>query len=58
MFYGFDKVLVCTNYNYKGKIIDYLPYDLSESSLKPLTIIQRMVKDLRQIDSFEILPQT
>ena len=55
---GFDKVLVCTNYNYKGKIIDYLPYDLSESSLKPVyKEFKGWSEDLRQIDSFENLPE-
>ena len=55
---GFDKVLVCTNYNYKGKIIDYLPYDLSESSLKPVyKEFKGWSEDLRQIDSFENLPK-
>ena len=55
---GFDKVLVCTNYNYKGKIIDYLPYDLSESSLKPIyKEFKGWSEDLRQIDSFENLPK-
>ena len=55
---GFDKVLVCTNYNYKGKIIDYIPYDLSESSLKPVyKEFKGWSEDLRQIDSFENLPK-
>ena len=55
---GFDKVLVCTNYNYKDKIIDYLPYDLSESSLKPVyKEFKGWSEDLRQIDSFENLPE-
>ena len=55
---GFDKVLVCTNYNYKGKIIDYLPYDLSESSLKPVyKEFKGWSENLRQIDSFENLPK-
>ncbi len=55
---SFDKVLVCTNYKYKGKIIDYLPYDLSESSLKPVyKEFKGWSEDLRQIDSFENLPK-
>ena len=55
---GFDKVLVCTNYKYKGKIIDYLPYDLSESSLKPVyKEFKGWSEDLRQIDSFKNLPK-
>ena len=55
---GFDKVLVCTNYNYKGKIVDYLPYDLSESSLKPVyKEFKGWSGDLRQIDCFENLPE-
>ena len=55
---GFDKVLVCTNYKFKGKIIDYLPYDLNESSLKPVYMeFKGWSEDLRQIDSFENLPK-
>ena len=55
---GFDKVLVCTNYKYKGEIIDYLPYDLSENSLEPVyKEFKGWSEDLRQINSFENLPE-
>ena len=33
---GFDKVLICTNYKYRGLIIDNLPYDLSDESIEPI----------------------
>ena len=55
---SFDFVLVCSIFNYKGNIIDYLPYDLSESSLKPVyKEFKGWSEDLRQIDSFENLPE-
>ena len=32
----FDTIKVCTHYEYQGKTIDYLPYDLEDPSLKPI----------------------
>jgi len=32
----FDEIKVCTGYEYQGKTIDYLPYELKEGELKPI----------------------
>ncbi|HLV53296.1 MAG TPA: adenylosuccinate synthase [Cryomorphaceae bacterium] len=32
----FDTIKVCTAYEYRGKIIDHLPYDISPEHLKPI----------------------
>ena len=32
----FETIKVCTKYEYKGELIDYLPYDLEDPSLKPI----------------------
>ena len=56
---GFDKVLVCTNYKYKGGEIKNLPYDLSDKSLEP--IYQEFTgwsEDLRNLKSIDELPKS
>ena len=32
----FESIQVCTHYDYQGELIDFLPYDLEEPSLKPV----------------------
>ena len=55
---GFDKVLICTNYKYRGLIIDNLPYDLSDESIEP--IYQEFIgwsEDLRKLKNSDELPE-
>lgn len=33
---GFDKLKVCTAYNYKGEIITHLPYNIEEQNVTPI----------------------
>ena len=33
---GFDKLKVCTNYNYKGQSIEHLPFDINEKYVQPI----------------------
>lgn len=33
---GFEQIKVCTHYEYMGKKIDYLPYNIEEKYLKPI----------------------
>jgi adenylosuccinate synthase len=33
---GFDKLQVCTHYNHEGKKIDYMPYDIVNSTASPV----------------------
>jgi adenylosuccinate synthase len=37
---GFEKIYVCTHYNYQGEIIDYMPYDIC--SVKPEPVYQEI----------------
>ena len=33
---GFEKLKVCTSYEYKGNVIDHLPYNIEEDNVKPI----------------------
>jgi adenylosuccinate synthase len=33
---GFEKIKVCTHYNYHGKNIDYMPYDIVNETAEPV----------------------
>lgn len=33
---GFDKLKVCTHYNYKGESIEHLPFDINEKYVQPI----------------------
>jgi adenylosuccinate synthase len=37
---GFEKIYVCTHYNYQGETIDYMPYDIC--SVKPEPVYQEI----------------
>lgn len=37
---GFEKIYVCTHYNYQGETIDYMPYDIC--SVKPEPVYQEV----------------
>ena len=55
---GFDKVLVCTKYNYKGELIENLPYDLSDKTLEPIyQEFSGWSEDLRNLESINELPE-
>ena len=55
---GFDKVLVCTKYNYKGELIENLPYDLSDKTLKPIyQEFSGWSENLRNLESISELPK-
>jgi len=54
----FEKIEICTQYNYNGQLIDYLPYNIDPNYLKPVTIsIKGWNKDLTAIDNKSKLPQ-
>lgn len=54
----FDTLKICTHYNYNGKVIDYLPYDIDPKYLSP---VYEEVKgwgcDLTQITEKEQMPK-
>jgi adenylosuccinate synthase len=55
---GFDEIEVCTHYDYKGRVIDYLPYDIDPAHLKPVTIkMKGWNQDLTGIDNMDKLPK-
>jgi adenylosuccinate synthase len=49
---GFDKLKVCTSYNYKGKQIDHLPYNIEAENVTPVyTELDGWEEDLTKMDS-------
>ena len=54
---GFKSIKVCTHYQYMGKKIDYLPYNLDEGLVQPKYIELRGWKeDISSINAIEKLP--
>ena len=54
---GFDKILVCTKYKYRGQIIENLPYNLSDESLKPIyKELGGWTEDLRKLKTTDDFP--
>lgn len=54
----FETIEICTHYNYNGKRIDYLPYNIDPNYLTPVTTsVKGWNKDLTAIDSKEKLPK-
>jgi adenylosuccinate synthase len=55
---GFDKLLVCTGYEYQGTEIDYLPYSINDDELKPIyTELSGWEEDITQLNDLENAPQ-
>ena len=54
---GFDKILVCTKYKYRGQITENLPYNLSDESLKPIyKELGGWTEDLRKLKTTDDFP--
>ena len=54
---GFNKILVCTKYKYRGQIIENLPYNLSDESLKPIyKELGGWTEDLRKLKTTDDFP--
>jgi len=54
---GFKSIKVCTHYNYQGKKIDYLPYNMSTESVTPVyKELKGWNKDLQGLNSVEDIP--
>ena len=55
---GFNYLKVCTSYNYKGKEIDYLPYNIEKENVSVnYTQIKGWQEDLTKMTNAEELPQ-
>ena len=54
---GFDKLKVCTSYNYKGTVVNHLPYNIEEHNVSPIyTEIDCWKEDLTKMTADEQLP--
>ena len=54
---GFKSIKVCTSYEYKGKKIRYMPYDINDNSLKPIyDEFEGWNDDITKINNFDKLP--
>ena len=54
---GFDKIMVCTGYKYKGEIITHFPYNIEPENLEPIyTEFNGWSEDLTGIKDFNNLP--
>ena len=55
---GFEKLKVCTSYNYNGKKIEHLPYSILEENVTPLyKEFPGWEEDLTQLTSESELPE-
>ncbi|MFM8433663.1 MAG: adenylosuccinate synthase, partial [Bacteroidota bacterium] len=54
---GFDEILVCTHYEIDGERIDYMPYDIVNSDVRPVyTSLKGWKKDLSGIENEHDFP--
>ena len=54
----FEEIQVCTHYEYNGKIIDFLPFDISPASVKPIyKTLKGWNKDITSINNLNDLPK-
>ena len=52
-----ENIKVCTHYNYNGELIDYLPFDASEDTIKPVyKELAAWKEDLTQLSSIDDAP--
>jgi len=54
---GFDTIMVCTGYKYKGEIITHFPYNIEPENLEPVyTEFKGWSEDITKIKDFNCLP--
>jgi len=54
----FEEIKVCTAYEYRGEVIDYLPYDVLGEDLKPIfEAVPGWKKDLTKLGSIDEIPK-
>jgi adenylosuccinate synthase len=54
---GFDKIMICTGYKYKGEIITHFPYNIEPENLEPIYIgFDGWSEDITKVKDFENLP--
>lgn len=55
---GFDSLKVCTSYNYKGNVVNHLPYNIEEHNVSPIyTELKGWKEDLTSMTNAETLPK-
>ena len=55
---GFETLKVATAYNYKGEVIQHLPYNIEEENVTPIyTEFKGWKQDLTGLTTFESLPK-
>ncbi|GAB1857912.1 adenylosuccinate synthase [Flavobacteriaceae bacterium MHTCC 0001] len=55
---GFDTLKVCTAYNYKGEVIEHLPYNIEEENITPIyTELKGWSEDLTNMSEASELPE-
>jgi adenylosuccinate synthase len=55
---GFDKIMVCTGYKYKGEVITHFPYNIEPENLEPIYIgFDGWSEDITKIEDFNCLPE-
>jgi len=55
---GFDTLKICTQYKYKGEIIDHLPYNIEPENVEPVyTEMKGWAEDLTKMQEDEQLPK-
>jgi adenylosuccinate synthase len=56
---GFNKLKVCTAYNYKGEKIEHFPYNIEAENVTPIyTEMKGWKEDLTKMSSADQLPKT
>ena len=55
---GFDTLKICTEYKYKGEIIDHLPYNIEPENVEPIyTEMKGWAEDLTKMQEDDELPK-
>jgi adenylosuccinate synthase len=55
---GFDTLKICTSYSYKGKEVDYFPFNIEPQNVEPIySEIKGWKEDLTSMTSEESLPE-
>jgi len=55
---GFERIKVCTHYQWEGKTFDYLPFEVNEGLEPVYKQFAGWQEDISEIDSFQDLPET
>jgi adenylosuccinate synthase len=54
---GFDKIMICTGYKYKGEVITHFPYNIEPENLEPIYVgFDGWSEDITKIEHFDNLP--